>query len=382
MPKKTERYWPRILLLWSLSIVAVLLLFEFAVRMFFPQVLNYTEFDENLMFRHIPNHEFRYFSPEFDNMVTFNSKGLRDVEHQYEKATGTYRILVLGDSLPIGFQVKMNETFPKLLEQKLNAGEKPGLTYEVINAGVGGYGSENELLFYETEGRKYKPDMVLLAFSMSDIDESMISPLITIKDGKIHRNVPVEASLPKETALYCSRYSHLCAWMYNRALRGLKESELIRTISTKIGLSSGGDDKVNTKSGLSIYEKENSDSLERGLNETFSIVLEFNRKLKEDHAVLVIVPMPQLEQVDEGGREAFILATGLNGDQADMDKFQRIAQKFSKENGIRYIDPLDGLKAQNVNNSFYFNTGGHFNEEGHEVMAKYLYDGLKKQKFI
>src|SRR5574337_1459165 len=35
---------------------------------------------------------------EFKTTVRINSKGLRDVEHPYEKPPGVFRILVLGDS--------------------------------------------------------------------------------------------------------------------------------------------------------------------------------------------------------------------------------------------------------------------------------------------
>ena len=105
-------------------IIVIFAILELVTRLFFPQNLNYTMFDENLMFRHVPNLEFRYFWTEFDNKVRFNSKGLRDYEYPYEKANGTYRIMILGDSLPAALQVRLNETFPKVLEQKLRINSK------------------------------------------------------------------------------------------------------------------------------------------------------------------------------------------------------------------------------------------------------------------
>ena len=364
------------------AVVLILALFEIAVRMFFPQVLNYTMFDENLMFKHIPLYTFRYFSTEFDNVITFNSQGLKDYEHSYEKKPGTYRILVLGDSLPIGFQVAMNETFPKILEQKLNAGNRAEThkNYEIINAGVGGYGSENELLYYETEGKKYSPDMVLLAFTMSDIDENLVSPLITIDNGTLVRHIPVKSPLLKNAALYCSRYSHLCAWTYNNALRGLQKSEALRTLFGKLRLSTKGEKgQATTKSELDIYKRENSSTLQKGLNETFFILVAFNAELEKDNVTLVIVPIPQVEQVDKGMQQLFVQTYKLSENDLEMEKFQHITRSFAASNSISYINPLQYLKAKNSGNALYFNEGGHFKQEGHEAMADYIYSELKRQ---
>lgn len=41
--------------------------------------------------------------------VRINSKGLRDVEHSYEKPTGVFRILVLGGLMAAGLEVTLGE---------------------------------------------------------------------------------------------------------------------------------------------------------------------------------------------------------------------------------------------------------------------------------
>ena len=91
--------------------------------------------------------------------VTINSQGLRDREIPYEKELGTTRILMLGDSTTAAMQVTLEDTFVKQLESELN--ENTG-SWEVINAGVNAYGTDNELLFYRLEGQKYEPDIVFL----------------------------------------------------------------------------------------------------------------------------------------------------------------------------------------------------------------------------
>ncbi len=109
----------------------------------------------------------RWFNPpyEYDVDVAINSQGLRDVERTgYDKPEHTFRILLLGDSYVEGLRVPLEQTFGQVLEAELNASAPAGLRYEVVNAGVSGWGTDQQLLWLRSEGGKYQPDLVLLAF--------------------------------------------------------------------------------------------------------------------------------------------------------------------------------------------------------------------------
>lgn len=109
----------------------------------------------------------RWFNPryEYDVPITINSQGLRDVERSgYAKPANTFRILLLGDSYVEGLRVPLEQTFGKVLERELNAAAPAGLRFEVVSAGVSGWGTDQELLWLRNEGLKYQPDLVLLAF--------------------------------------------------------------------------------------------------------------------------------------------------------------------------------------------------------------------------
>ena len=95
--------------------------------------------------------------------VEINSDGLRDREYARDKAADTFRILVLGDALTAGLQVPAEDTYPKRLEALL-AGVHPQGRTEVVNAGIPGYGTADELRYLETFGARWKPDLVVLAF--------------------------------------------------------------------------------------------------------------------------------------------------------------------------------------------------------------------------
>lgn len=97
---------------------------------------------------------------EYDVTVQVNSRGLRSPESiGYEKPAGVYRILVLGDSFVEAIQVEMEEMFGLQLAGLLN---ERGYRVEVISAGVGGWGNDQELLWLQNEGYKYHPDLILL----------------------------------------------------------------------------------------------------------------------------------------------------------------------------------------------------------------------------
>jgi hypothetical protein len=95
--------------------------------------------------------------------VQVNSKGLRGPEITYVKPAGSYRVLVLGDSFTFALQVAEQETFVAQLADQLNAGGgRPRL--ETINAGTDGWSTANELAWFQQEGYRYEPDLVLLMF--------------------------------------------------------------------------------------------------------------------------------------------------------------------------------------------------------------------------
>jgi hypothetical protein len=360
-------------------IVALVLFLELMVRLLFPQNLNYTMFDKNLMFKQVPNLEFRYFWIEFDNQIKFNSKGLRDFEYLYEKDGNTYRILMLGSSLLEGLQVEMNETFPKILEKRLNDRRNSNTKYEVINTGVGGYGTENELLYFEIEGLKYNPDMVILTVPLRDIDTNLLSPLTNVENGTLKKNTPVSQNFLKGTMLYCSRYMHLCAWTHNVLLQNLKDNELSRNLFEILGISSKGDDKkVNTRTGSEVYLKNNSDLFNEGLSEMFLTILETEKIADQNDINFVLMTLPDQEQVDNKSYQEFLQKNNLTEKETERFKFQRIVREFAVANNITLIDPIDSLRKKNLNNDVYLKVGAHFNKFGHEAIADYLYTELNK----
>src|SRR5580704_13227046 len=98
--------------------------------------------------------------------ATVSAQGMRDHEYGPRAPEGTYRILVLGDSVAYGLRVKPSDAFPKRLEKLLE--ERWGKV-EVMNAGVPAYGPYNEWKLYASKLAAFHPDLVLVAFCMNDV---------------------------------------------------------------------------------------------------------------------------------------------------------------------------------------------------------------------
>jgi hypothetical protein len=86
--------------------------------------------------------------------VQNNSIGLRDIEHD---RGGGPRILFIGDSFTWGFDVEAKDRFTEILRAKLPQAD-------IVNAGVPGYGTDQEYLLLEKIWDAVKPDVVVLMF--------------------------------------------------------------------------------------------------------------------------------------------------------------------------------------------------------------------------
>lgn len=377
MPKSKFKDISKNISLLLASLFFILIVTELILRLFYPQNLNYTMFDENLMYRHIPNFEFGYSRQEFSSLIAFNSKGLRDYEHDYKKKGGIYRILILGDSFPEALQVRLNETFPKLMEGMLNKNyASNSKKFEVINAGTGGYGTENEMIFMETEGIKYEPDAALLFFSLNDIEDNHFSPLISIDNSNIIKHLPVKASAPKKLMLYCSRHLHLCSLTQNVLLHGIRSSPLLRLAFSKSSISSTNITDASF-GPLDIYYRESSAAFERAFNDTLTVLLGMSNFAMSSNIKFAVAIIPSKEQVDNNKYNEFLRKNNLTEDDADIGKVHRLLKKSLQQNGIAVVDLTPYFKSRNKNNAFYFDIDGHWNAQGHNLAAQTLYSERK-----
>lgn len=159
-----RRFIERLLLLLGGSLVALLLV-EMGLRVSTgPDPRYFYTVDANLGGALRPGAS-GWLREEGEAFVRINSQGLRDREHTKEKPKNTLRVAVLGDSMVEALQVSTEKTFWAVLERELaRCPSVGGATVEVINFGVSGYGTAQELLMLRHRAWDYHPDIVVLAF--------------------------------------------------------------------------------------------------------------------------------------------------------------------------------------------------------------------------
>jgi hypothetical protein len=131
---------------------------------------------------------------------TINAHGLRGPDRPYEKPSGVRRVMLLGNSFLEAANVEEEQTMRSVLEARLVARGRGA--YEVINGGTAGYSTDQEYLFYQREGARYAPDVVVMIFYYNDLIGVLGGeggkPYFELGDsGLVLRNSPVPPPGPQ-----------------------------------------------------------------------------------------------------------------------------------------------------------------------------------------
>jgi hypothetical protein len=164
-----------------------------------------------------------------DAEFRINSRGVRGrKEIPYEKSSGERRIVVLGDSFTFahGYEVGLppiadDEVYTAVMEREL-----PGTT--VVNLGVAGFGTDQQVMYLSREGFRYAPDLVVITLYPDDLNRSLLGfrdyakPKFVLKDGGLElRGVPVPPPDELEKTLEASpprsRLWAILKWQSRRA---------------------------------------------------------------------------------------------------------------------------------------------------------------------
>jgi lysophospholipase L1-like esterase len=190
----------RRVLFWAVLVLAAGLLLELGLRIVMARWLVSPFGNARLGYAH--DRELGWFpiagdrrrvvaSRPFD--VAHNRLGFRDVDHGEKRAP---RILFIGDSFVWGFDVEQAERFTERLRERAPE-------WEIVNAGVSGYGTDQELLLLERFHDSFDPDLVVLVHCSNDVGDSGTNLryggykpyFVTGTRGLELRGVPVPVSL-------------------------------------------------------------------------------------------------------------------------------------------------------------------------------------------
>jgi len=237
-----------------------------------------------------------------------NADGFRDDEIPVEKGNRR-RIVILGDSLTLGWGVEKEQTFEHLLEASLND-ERPT---EVINLGVGNYNTTQEVNLFIDKGLKYRPDQVVLFYFINDAEP-----------------------LPEQSRSSLLGHSRLITFYWSR----------IKALKARMNPSG------------SFYEfysalyQEDAEGWERS-RAAFLQLRDLCRERGIDLAVVILPELHELEEYTFAREHAQVL-------------------DFLEENGIRALDLAPFFRNEDDPHSLWVSMDdAHPNARAHGLIAKY-----------
>lgn len=163
MKNKTKNYLLLIITIVLIVIIDRLLLFHLGLPLW--------EWDKKLHYKHRSNIT-RYWESN-NKPIIINEYGQHDDSFPINKKERELRILNLGDSITMGHGVTRDETYSKYLEAILQDSLKYYQTIQVINAGVQGYSTFQELEVLKRD-IVFQPDIVTIGFCLNDVTEPFV----------------------------------------------------------------------------------------------------------------------------------------------------------------------------------------------------------------
>ncbi len=108
----------------------------------------------------------------YEGLYKYNSRGHRGPEFSLTPEANTFRIVMLGDSFTFGQGVPEGSPYPEQVERQLNR-RSSSHRFEVINAGVSGTDTADQVRCLQETCLAYQPDLVTVQFYLNDLEPRM-----------------------------------------------------------------------------------------------------------------------------------------------------------------------------------------------------------------
>lgn len=309
-----------------------------------------------------------YSSPN----IHTNSFGLRSPEVVVPKPAGTIRVLLLGDSFTFGQRVADGETFGRRLEGMLGGRYGPA-PVEVVSAGVISYCPLLEYLQYRHHLHVLEPDLVVLNFDMSDVQDHMAysRDAVVGSDG-----VPLfvtEPSLRKQVPSAMPRLL-LFEWL-GRRIQGLRG----RVESTLEGIPFVRDqDRY-------LWALDNGQEWDAEAQKAMAPILDLARLLERDHIPLLLATYPQPWQVSAEATPLPPIRDQYGVGQHTVhlnDRPFRKLEAFASSHRIPFVNATDVFRQDAAPPTLFLGNDFHFTPRGHQVYAGVLARFITDQSLI
>jgi lysophospholipase L1-like esterase len=369
----------------ALIIFSFLLTFgflEIGVRILNRHLGHYPQKDPILHHSLVPNAKLHRVNNEFDVIYKINSLGLRDEEFSVKKPPKTFRILMVGDSYTFGIGNNLEDTFVKRLEKKLNATEG-SIHYQVINGGCSSYSPLLEYLFLIHKGIPLNPDLVILNYDISDVQDDYKYSKIAVRDaeGMVIRVPPKEVQyyLKELHSGYMSsipflQYSALYQFVMERVYQLMEKRDLPRFYQAA-NIIPG-----NIEYDRDLPMREGIGDWKVHFDRSAAYLKDIQQLLKEHGINFIITTYPYGNLVNE--RE-WAIGRELRGfeNKTYSTKLFDYLKDFCQSQGVPFLNMTPYFK-DSKNFPLFYPYDGHFTPAGHEVAADALYHFLTEKKLL
>ena len=332
------------------------------------------QYDPLLGWRNKPGVSIELVTPEYRTILHRNASGLRGSDRQYSKPQNVSRIIVLGDSFVDGYTVRTEDRLTEVLEASL------GGQFEVINLGVSGYSTDQELLMLEQEGWKYQPDVVVLAFYFNDVwgnASSYLGNNVNTKKPFFARDASGELRLSNVPVPYPAVSLHERMELYDLIRTVVKGNHWLHQLATKVGLAYDARHSSGKAAGVAgywalllddefkVYETTESPDVKKEWAITQALLRRMKLETEQRGVPLVVFYVPtRVELSPEEWRNTHLPPAYDPGEVA-----RRLAG-ICKAEGLPYIDPSDRFKESAI--TMYYANDPHWNAAGHHLAGQML----------
>ncbi len=328
----------------------------------------------------------------------FNSHGFRDYERTYKKEPNSFRILVLGDSYVEALQVALQNSFPALLEKRLNEGSN-SIEFEVLNLGQSGFGTVDEYMRYLNFGVEYSPDLVIVAF-LTGNDFQDNSKFLNhqpkfyfvfddhgnlVLDRSLFEEYEKSLTLAKRAFQAIKRQSYLASLISERLylLRVRLQDDFYRSLLARHEPTGSGA-RLDPFSSINIYSTSMSEHWKEAFAITAGILRKFKHTVESNGSGFVLVTLSNAEQVHPEMQQTL---KEKYGNAIDFEQPDRFIEEVAKREHIEYLKLMPTFREYHLRTGKYLHgfgdgKGGHWNEDGHRLAAEKIFEFLTEKQLV
>jgi hypothetical protein len=298
-----------------------------------------------------------------DMQVEMNAEGFYDMPREKEKPSGVCRHLFLGDSFTIGYGTPRNDRFTDMIRQYLPK------HHEVMNMGMWGYSTDQQLLVLKEKGLAYHPDIVILCMFVDDL---YCNNLYSVNDGLYLK--PRFRRTETEALTLCNvpiNNNHTRSSLFNMVV------SRYYTIQNRLTVGSN----FHSKGWFAIFDRAYlaQDAYYLSLH----LLTEIYTLAESNGARFLLVVIPWKDQLRAD--QIYAAGNGYAGippDRLDLTLPQKIVRRFCKEMEIPMLDLLDIYKKASKTEKLFFEKDLHWTQAGHRLAAVSIFDRLKELKYL